>query len=320
MRRLARVGVCALLSGALALADAAVAHAQVDPGATYRTLETSHFRVTYEADLEDLARHELGGGVHAGEFRQFVEKQNAEMRQADFARPHPQAAASERGHAGRMMRRAERTAAAEKPAFEHAGDRRHHAHFQRFCWRKLGQYAWKAACQQALARARRPDHQQVVPAGRGNLERALGRLLSLHSPQVGPVLGFRDFALCGLGQRLRALEVVEQADQVRRGAHGDAAGPARFAALCGRADQPLAGFARMQRRQQHARRGGNPPVEREFAHRDPVIQLLGIGHAHRHPTTRQRIGLGRRADRHPGAAGGPVRARPVAATGTGRYI
>ena len=57
MRRLARVGVCALLSGALALADAAVAHAQVDPGATYRTLETSHFRVTYEADLEDLARH-----------------------------------------------------------------------------------------------------------------------------------------------------------------------------------------------------------------------------------------------------------------------
>lgn len=57
MRGPTRVAVCALLSGLLSLADAAAAHAQVDPGATYRTLETSHFRVTYEADLEDLARH-----------------------------------------------------------------------------------------------------------------------------------------------------------------------------------------------------------------------------------------------------------------------
>lgn len=33
------------------------ARAQVDPGARYRTLTTSHFRVTYQQDLEPLARH-----------------------------------------------------------------------------------------------------------------------------------------------------------------------------------------------------------------------------------------------------------------------
>jgi len=55
--RLRHAGLRTLLCGAFALVGGAPAHAQVDPGATYRTLETSHFRVTYQPDLEPLARH-----------------------------------------------------------------------------------------------------------------------------------------------------------------------------------------------------------------------------------------------------------------------
>jgi len=55
--RLRHAGLCALLFDALAFTAGAPAHAQVDPGAAYRTLETSHFRVTYQPDLEPLARH-----------------------------------------------------------------------------------------------------------------------------------------------------------------------------------------------------------------------------------------------------------------------
>ena len=46
------------------------------------------------------------------EFRQFVEEQHAEMRQADLAGPHPQPAADQRRHRGAVMRRAERPARA----------------------------------------------------------------------------------------------------------------------------------------------------------------------------------------------------------------
>src|SRR6185312_3944534 len=42
------------------------------------------------------------------EFGKLVEKQNAVMRERDFARSRAQAAADERSHARRMMRRAKR--------------------------------------------------------------------------------------------------------------------------------------------------------------------------------------------------------------------
>jgi hypothetical protein len=42
------------------------------------------------------------------EFRQFLEKQNAMVGEGNFPGPRPRAAANERRHRGRMMRRAER--------------------------------------------------------------------------------------------------------------------------------------------------------------------------------------------------------------------
>src|ERR1700731_2288438 len=47
------------------------------------------------------------------------------------------------------------------------------------------QQAREAARQQGLARTRRPEEEQVVAAGRGDLQGALGDLLAAHLGQVG---------------------------------------------------------------------------------------------------------------------------------------
>jgi hypothetical protein len=81
------------------------------------------------------------------------------------------------------------------------------------------------------------------------------------------------------GQALRALEVVEQADQVGRGDDVDPARPFRLEPwLAGQISPSRA--ARVQRRQQHAGRADHPPVERELADRDVIGDLLAIDHAH----------------------------------------
>ncbi len=126
-----------------------------------------------------------------------------------------------------------------------------------------------------------PIISEVVPAGGGDLERALGDLLPFDLPEVGAARRFLDFARLRLGQPLRALQVVEQPDQARRGDDRHAARPARLGALRRRADQALVPLAGMKRGEQHAGRGDDAPVERQLADRDPVRQLLGIGHPHR---------------------------------------
>ena len=95
------------------------------------------------------------------EFRKFIEEQDAEMREADLAWLDPQPSASERCHARRMVRRAKRTGAADTPFFQRSGHGLHHADLQCFRRRKRRENAGKAAGQKALARAGRPDHQQV---------------------------------------------------------------------------------------------------------------------------------------------------------------
>ncbi|MHC2672044.1 hypothetical protein ACVI1J_004207 [Bradyrhizobium diazoefficiens] len=56
------------------------------------------------------------------ELRQLVEEQHALMRERDLAGLGVHAAAGERGHAGGMMRRAERAPRSQRTAFDLAGD------------------------------------------------------------------------------------------------------------------------------------------------------------------------------------------------------
>ena len=78
-----------------------------------------------------------------------------------------------------MVRRAERPRPANAAAIELARDRSDHRHFERFGWLQRREDARQARCQQRFAGAGRSAHQQIVPTGRGDLERALGDLLAL---------------------------------------------------------------------------------------------------------------------------------------------
>ena len=68
--------------------------------------------------------------------------------------------------------------------------------------------------QHRLARAGRPDHQQIVPAGRRDFERALGRLLALDVAQVGHGLDAWVRRRQRAPQRLQSLEVIDQLQQI----------------------------------------------------------------------------------------------------------
>ena len=142
-----------------------------------------------DADASGLERLAQRIEHRALEFRQLVEEQDAEVREADLARADAQAAADQRRHRGAVVRRAERPAAPDLAAAELAGDRRDHRDFERFGRLERRKNARKARGEQRLARARRTAHQQIVPAGGGDLERALGDLLPLDLGQSGPPSG-----------------------------------------------------------------------------------------------------------------------------------
>ena len=86
------------------------------------------------------------------------------------------------------MRRAERTLA-PAPRREPAGDRRHGRDFERLVLGQRRQQRGQPLREHRLAGAGRPDQQQRVRAGRGDLERALRVRLAAHVGQVGDASG-----------------------------------------------------------------------------------------------------------------------------------
>ena len=98
---------------------------------------------------------------------------------ADFARARPHAAADQRRHARRMMRGAERPRPADAAAGEVAGEDSDHADFEHLGRLERRQDRGQPPRQHRFAGAGRADHQQIMPAGGGDLERALGGLLAL---------------------------------------------------------------------------------------------------------------------------------------------
>ena len=82
----------------------------------------------------------------------------------------------------------------------------------------LGGHAWhdgrEGAGQQGLAAARRPDHQEVVPASRRHLKGALGVFLPLHVADVGTVISGGGCQELGLwGKRFDAAFPLEMGGQ-----------------------------------------------------------------------------------------------------------
>ncbi len=120
------------------------------------------------------------------ELRQLVQEQHAVVGQGDLAglglagrrRSGPPCWPSGAGcGTGRARVRA--------PLAIRPGHRVHHRGLEQLARRQRRQQAGQALRQHRLARARRADEQQVVAAGRGDLQRALGVLLALDVAQVG---------------------------------------------------------------------------------------------------------------------------------------
>ena len=215
------------------------------------------------------------------ELGQLIEEQHAQMCEGDLAGPRLGAAADQRRHRGRMVRAAEGAAALQLAALQLAGDGGDHRNLQRLGRGEIGQYASQCGRQQRLAGARRPAHQQIVAAGRGNLDAALGRLLPLDVGHVRPApQAFRCAAL-RLGQDGLALQMIDQREQIGGGEHVHLAGPGGFRALGRRADQPLLAGGGMQGGKQHAGHRQAGAIEAKLPHRDKFIERIGRQHAHR---------------------------------------
>ena len=236
------------------------------------------------------ARHHRFAGLdrltqtvqHAAlEFRQLVQEQDTQMRQAHFARLHFQPAAHQRRHRGAVMRITERPGAADGAAFQCAGQRLHHGNLQRFARVQRRQQRRQPLRQHGLAGTGRPDHQQVVAAGSGDLQRALGRFLALHVAQVGRGSCRLRHPRHRRRQHAGALHVIDQRDQRRRRQYVHAAREGRFRSVGGGTDQSTIAFRCRQRRGQHAGHRRHRRIQRQLPQRHIVRHLAGRDHPHR---------------------------------------
>lgn len=156
-----------------------------------------------------------------------------------------------------------------------------HRDFERLGRRQLGKDSREAGREQRLARAGRSAHQQIVPARRGDLERALGRLLPLHLGEVRTPAGRIGLTRLRRRQRSAAAQMVEERDEVGCGDHLDRPRPGGLRPLPRRADQAELGGRGMEGGEQHPRRRRDPAIETEFADDDKAGDRLLVDHTHR---------------------------------------
>ena len=232
-------------------------------------------------DLAGLQRRTQGIQGLGAVFRQFIEEQHPVMGQRGLARSCLQPAPGQGRHTGRMVRTAERPVAGQGPALDQPGHRPDHRGLQQFGRGQGRQQARQTLSQHRLARARRTDKQQIMAAGRRDLQRAFGALLTLDLAQVGPGPAGAHRPRFGRTQHLGPLEMVDQADQRTRGEDGDLPGPGRLGPVGLGTDQAQPhGRGRHRRRQGPADRG-DLAVQPQFADRGPAVQRVGRDHPER---------------------------------------
>jgi hypothetical protein len=214
-------------------------------------------------------------------FRQFIQKQHAIVRQRHLARLGPVAAAGQGRHRGRVMWRPERPLARQPTSLDQPGHRPDHGGLQQLARRQRRQQARQTLGQHRLARAGRADEQQIVPACRRDLERALGAFLTTHLVQVGHRSVRFQRPGPGRAQHLTALEMIDQADQRARGQHRHLGpGPGGLGTIGLGADQPQPHAVGGHCCRQGPADRHNPSVEAQLSQRRPAVQRIGRDHPH----------------------------------------
>ena len=240
----------------------------------------------------------------AREFRQLVEKEEAVVRERYFAGARHDAAADEAGVGDGVVRRAKGPLRDEARAgFEHAGNGVNLGGFERFFKGERGQDRRQALGEHGFAGAGRPDHENVVAAGRGHFERALGGLLAAHIAEVDAEL--LELAEEFLGRDAVGLALddaddgsVEQIEHIEQRGDGidvDAFDDRGFGGVGGGQNQVgNAFFAGQDGNGQHAGDGAHAAVEAQLADHEKAAEVSWCARRRRRPGCRRRW-----ADRSP---------------------
>ena len=213
------------------------------------------------------------------------------MRQADFARPrraHPAANQPRVGNG--VVRRAKRPLVQQTTGTaQHARNAVNLGGLNGLFRRERRQHARQTLGQHGLARTRRPDHQDVVRAGRGHFQGALRHGLSAHVAEIRRRRG-RFRRQRGRAVRLGGRELLrprEQRHYFRQVAHAvdvDAFHHRGLGRILRRHDQiGDAHIARADRYRQRPAHRANRAIERQFSDQHVPIQTLHRAHRAQNP-------------------------------------
>src|SRR5271157_4212790 len=224
-------------------------------------------------DLEDVA----------GKLRKLVEEEQAVVSQRDLAGSGDDAAADQSGVGDGVMRRAEGALGDEALCgVEDAGDGVNLGGFQRLIEGERGEDGGQALGQHGFARAGRADHENVMAAGGGHLEGALGRLLAAHVLEVqGEVLQLAEQGLSGdaIGLALNdahdhGVEQLQHVEQRGGGKDVDALDDGGFGGVgSGQNQVGNAFFAGHNGHRQHSRNRAHAAVKAQFADQEKAAQV-----------------------------------------------
>ena len=166
-------------------------------------------------------------------FRQFVQKQHAIVRQADFSGPGYRPAADQTGIRNCMVRSPERTRRNQSCLVrKQAGNRVDLGGFNRLVETHRRQNSRKPARQHGLTGTRRPDQHDVVPAGHRHFHRALRLILPFDVFEIDVIHALLRKQLFAIDrQRNPGLFAIEQFHYLRQVSHGECPNPVHYSSL-----------------------------------------------------------------------------------------
>ena len=205
--------------------------------------------------------------------RKFVQEQDAVVRKRNLAGPRLRTTTDQRDGTGGVVRRAIRALQPACRIESAAADGRDGGRLQRFGFTGFRQQTRQARREQRLAATRWSDEQQVVVAGRGDLQRAPRMRLSAHVRQVGSGAVLQrecDRLRQGLAAGQRATDFKQRAC----GGRFDLARQRGFGAVARGHDQLAPGLRRGESRRQRAIDGAQFASQPELAEEFVSVQAI----------------------------------------------
>src|SRR4029453_2650816 len=204
------------------------------------------------------------------------------MRNAYFTGIWKRAAAEQTDVADGVMRIAKRSPGNERLfGIEQTGDAVDLGRLDRFFEHKRRDDCWDAFRQHRFARTRRANHQDVVTARDGYLDRALDVALAFHGAEIDIVTLARrkEFAQSGACRQKRnfAAQERERLPQILHAVYVDFVDHRGFERICfGNQQRAFAAASRLEGHRQHAFHGANGTVERQFSYKTKIFKMSPV--------------------------------------------